>query len=66
MMATKRSLTVFSLTMLNIASILSIRNWPFMVEYGFSSICYILLAALMFFIPVSLVSAELATAMPER
>jgi glutamate:GABA antiporter len=65
-MTKKRSLTVFSLTMLNIASILSIRNWPFMVEYGFSSICYILLAALVFFIPVSLVSAELATAMPEK
>jgi putative glutamate/gamma-aminobutyrate antiporter len=60
-----RTLTVFTLAMINVAAIGSVKNWPVTAEYGLSSIFYLLLAALVFFIPVSLVSAELATGWPQ-
>jgi putative glutamate/gamma-aminobutyrate antiporter len=60
-----RTLSVFTLVMINVAAIGSVKNWPVTAEYGFSSIFYFLLAALVFFLPVSLVSAELATGWPK-
>lgn len=63
---TKPPLSPFLLTMIIMGTILSIRNWPLMVEYGLSSIIYLLIAAFTFFIPVSLVSAELASGWPEK
>jgi glutamate:GABA antiporter len=62
---TRRTLTVFTLAMINVAAIGSVKNWPVTAEYGFSSIFYLLLAALLFFLPVSLVAAELATGWPK-
>ncbi len=53
------------LTMINVATIGSDKNWPVTAEYGLSSIFFILLATLIFFIPTSLVSAELATGWPK-
>lgn len=61
----KKSLSVFLLTMICLATILSVRNWPVAAEYGFSSIFFLLASVLIFFIPCSLVSAELATGWPE-
>ncbi|MBP9841923.1 MAG: amino acid permease, partial [Simkaniaceae bacterium] len=61
-----RSLNVFVLAMINVAAICSIKNFPYTAEYGFASVFYFAFAALFFFIPVSLVSAELATGWPER
>ncbi len=61
----KKSITVFRLAMINLATIISIRNWPVIAEYGFSSVFYFLLAALIFFVPVSLISAELASTWPK-
>lgn len=61
----KRFLGIFSLALINVAAIVSLRNLSFMVEYGFSAILFYLAAALMFFIPTALVCAELATAWPE-
>ncbi|MCK4934190.1 MAG: amino acid permease [Simkaniaceae bacterium] len=52
--------------MINVAAICSIKNWPLTAEFGASSLFYFAFAALFFFIPVSLVSAELATGWPER
>ncbi|MCI5053155.1 MAG: amino acid permease [Simkaniaceae bacterium] len=63
---TQRTLNVFLLTMINLATILSIKNWPFTAGLGLASIFYIGLGALIFFIPVALVAAELATGWPER
>jgi putative glutamate/gamma-aminobutyrate antiporter len=60
-----RALSVFALAMINIAAIGSVKNWPVMAEFGFASIFFFLLAALVFFIPASLVSAELATGWPK-
>lgn len=65
-MEKKPSLNVFLLTLINIATILSIENWSFLAEYEFSSLFFLILTAFAFFIPVSLVSAELASAWPER
>ncbi len=60
-----RPLNVFALAMINIAAIGSVKNWPVAAEYGFSAIFFYLLAGLLFFIPVSMVSAELATGWPK-
>lgn len=66
MQPSKKTLNVFLLTMINIATILSIRNWPLSASYGFSSIFFILLAAVFLLIPTALIAAELATGWPER
>jgi len=52
--------------MINIVAIASLRDLPQMATYGVGSIFFYVLAALTFFVPVSLVAAELATAWPER
>ncbi len=65
-MTKKRTLTIFLLTMINIAAICNIKNYPLISLYGFSSIFFIALASILFFIPVALVSAELATGWPNR
>ena len=61
-----KALSIFTLAMINVAAIGSVKNWPFIAEFGFSSLFYFILAALAFFFPVALVSAELATTWPKR
>ena len=61
-----RTLTVFTLAMINIAAICNIANLPFTAKYGLAALFYYALAAIIFFIPVGLVSAELATGWPDR
>lgn len=63
--SSNRPLSVLSLAMINIAALGSIKNWPIAAEYGLSSLFYLLLACLVFFIPVALVSAEMATGWPK-
>lgn len=60
-----KTLSIFMLTMINVATIGSVKNWPVTAEYGLASIFYLLLASVIFFIPTALVAAELATSMPE-
>ncbi len=60
-----KPLSVFTLVMINIIAVDSLRTLPISATYGFSLVFYYLVAAILFFIPVALVSAELATAMPE-
>ena len=62
----KKTLSVFSLVMINVIAIDSVRTLPMGAEYGFALVFYYLLAALVFFLPVALVSAELATGWPEN
>lgn len=52
--------------MINIVTILSVRNWPGTAEYGLASISFILLALIFFFVPAALLSAELATGWPHK
>ena len=61
-----KKISVFVLTMINLATILSIRNWPTSAQFGLSSIIFLLLALFFFFIPAALVSAELATGWPQK
>ncbi|OGT43395.1 MAG: transporter [Gammaproteobacteria bacterium RIFCSPHIGHO2_12_FULL_40_19] len=61
----KKPLSLLSLVAINVIAIDSLRTLPFSAEYGFSAVFYYLLAAITFFLPVSLVSAELATGWPE-
>ena len=61
----RKPLSVLSLVAINVIAIDSLRTLPFSAEYGFSAVFYYLLAAITFFLPVSLVSAELATGWPE-
>jgi len=51
--------------MINVATIGSVKNWAVTAEYGLASVFFFLLATLIFFIPTSLVSAELATGWPK-
>ena len=57
---------VFSLTLINVIAIASLRDLPQMAIYGLGSIFFYAAATLFFFLPVSLVAAELATGWPER
>ncbi|MCB2226131.1 MAG: APC family permease [Desulfarculaceae bacterium] len=61
----RRTLGIFTLAMINMAAILTLRNLPLMAFYGLASIFYYGVAALAFFVPVALVAAELATTYPE-
>lgn len=60
------SLGVFAMAMINVAAIASLRDLPQMAKYGCGSVFFYLLAGLVFFIPVSLVAAELATGWPQK
>lgn len=62
---TNRVLSVFSLVMINVIAVDSLRNLSISAGYGFSIIFYYLLAGVLFFIPVALVAAELATGWPK-
>lgn len=55
---------VFTLIIMNIVAVVSLRGLPAEAEYGISSAFYYLFAAIVFLIPVSLVAAELAAMFP--
>lgn len=57
-------LGVFTLMIMNIVAVVSLRGLPAEAEYGMSSAFYYLFAAVVFLIPVSLVAAELAAMFP--
>lgn len=62
----KKSLTASTIALMNVCAICNIKNFPLLAEYGLSIIIFLSLSALFFFIPVSLVSAELSSGWPER
>jgi len=62
----KPVLGFFQLVMINVIAVDSIRTLPFSAIYGFSLVFFYLVAALVFFIPTALVSAELGTGWPNR
>ena len=57
---------IFTLAMINVAAVLSLRNLPAMADYGYALIFYLGLSSLCFFIPSALVSAELASGWPKK
>ncbi|WED44485.1 APC family permease [Legionella cardiaca] len=60
----KKVLSVFSLVMINVIAVDSLRTLPMSAKLGLPLVSYYLVAAFTFFIPVALVAAELATAYP--
>ena len=62
----KHTLSVLTLTMINVAAITGVSSLPMMGKTGMDLIFFYSVAALVFFLPSSLVSAELATAWPQK
>lgn len=52
--------------MISVSAIIALRNLPMAATQGWASIFYFGLSALLFFIPISLVCAELTSGWPER
>ena len=63
-MSVGKPLGMFSLVMINVIAVDNLRSLTAGAEYGFALIFFYVLAALLFFIPTILVTAELATAWP--
>ena len=59
-----RVLGTFTLAMITMAAIVSLRNLPLNAELGFSAVFFLCLAAIIFFIPSALIIAELASTWP--
>lgn len=57
---------VFTLAMINVSAIVSLRGLPAESTYGLSSAFYYIFAAIFFLVPVSLVAAELTTGWPQK
>ena len=53
-----------SIALISLAAVLTLRGFPAVAGYGWSSIAFYLLGAVFFFVPLALVSAELATGWP--
>lgn len=64
MQPSKKILSVFSLVMINVIAVDSLRTLPISAKLGYPLFFYYIVAALVFFIPVAMVAAELATAFP--
>lgn len=62
----QKILGFFQLVMINVIAVDSIRTLTFSAVYGFSLVFFYLIAALSFFIPTALVSANLGSAWPNR
>lgn len=60
-----KTLGVFALAMINVAAVLSLRNYPSMATYGWSSIGWYLIGTIAFLIPLTLAGAELACGWPQ-
>lgn len=63
--ARRVSLGVFALAMIEVTAVLTLRNFPSMAELGWHSVGWYVLGLILFFLPLSLVSAELAAAWPK-
>ncbi len=62
----KRVLGLFTLSMISVSAIIALRNLPLVATQGWASVFYFGLSALLFFIPISLVCAELASGWPKQ
>lgn len=61
-----RVLGIFTLSMISVSAIIALRNLPTLAKNGFSVVFILCLAALLFFIPIALSCAELASAWPKN
>ena len=58
-------ISTFVLAMMNVACVMSLRGLPMMAKEGLTMFFYLAFAALLFLVPVSLISAELASGWPQ-
>jgi putative glutamate/gamma-aminobutyrate antiporter len=65
-MSNKKTLTGWMIALINVCAICNIKNFPLLAEYGLSIILFLALSALFFFLPVALVSSELASGWPDK
>jgi len=61
-----KKLSLFSLIMVSSAFVTSVRNLPTIAETGLQMLAFGVIAAIGYFIPIGLVSAELATGWPKK
>lgn len=61
----QKVLSVFSLVMINVIAVDSLRNLAISAEFGFSLVFFYILGAIVFFIPIALTAAELSTGWPK-
>lgn len=61
-----KSLTIFSLIMMTVGSVDSIRNLPATALFGSQLIFFFIFGALFFLIPTALISAQLASSCPKQ
>ena len=59
-------LGVFTLAIMNVTAVVSLRGIPAEAEYGLSSAFYYLFAAIVFLIPTSMVAAEMAAMFQDK
>jgi glutamate:GABA antiporter len=59
-------LGIFALAMINVAAVLSIRNFPSMAMFGWQCIGWYIIGTILFLIPLSLAGAELATMLSDK
>src|SRR5512137_2563515 len=64
--APMKVLGIFALAMINVAAVLSIRNFPSMAMYGWECVGWYIIGTILFLIPLSLAGAELATMMADK
>jgi amino acid transporter len=65
-MTPPKVLGIFALAMINVAAVLSIRNFPSMAMFGWSCIGWYIIGTVLFLIPLSLAGAELATMLSDK
>lgn len=66
MLAKKHALSLFSLTLITVVSVDSIRNLPATALFGSQLISFFIFGAIFFLIPCALVSAELSSGWPKQ
>lgn len=62
----KKALSVFSLVMINVIAVDSLRSLPISAEYGLSLVFYYIAGALFFMIPSALAAADMSTGWPQN
>lgn len=62
----KKTMHLWDIIFMNVAAIIGLRWLPIAAGYGASAIFYWVIGALIFFIPLGLISSELATAWPDE
>src|SRR5580704_17053695 len=62
----KKLLNVYSIAMMSVIAVDSLRTLPFSATYGFSLVFFYVVAAFGYLLPIGLVSSELASGWPTR